>query len=50
MTKQVQLLASYWTLAGGAEPHTDHEYSSYSFQQRVSAAAQAGFNGFANRL
>jgi sugar phosphate isomerase/epimerase len=46
MTKQVQLLASYWTLAGGAEPHTDHEYSSYSFQQRVSAAAQAGFNGF----
>jgi sugar phosphate isomerase/epimerase len=46
MTKQVQLLASYWTLAGGAEPHTDHEYSSYSFQQRVGAAAQAGFNGF----
>jgi sugar phosphate isomerase/epimerase len=44
--KQVQLVASYWTLAGGAEPHTDHEYSTFSFQQRVRAAAQAGFDGF----
>jgi sugar phosphate isomerase/epimerase len=46
MSKQVQLVASYWTLAAGAEPHTDHEYSSSSFQDRVSAAARAGFNGF----
>ena len=46
MTKPVELVASYWTLAGGAEPHTDHEYSSFSFQDRVSAAAHAGFNGF----
>jgi sugar phosphate isomerase/epimerase len=46
MAKQVQLIASYWTLAAGAEPHTDHEYSKFSFQDRVSAAAQAGFNGF----
>ena len=46
MAKQVQLVASYWTLAGGAEPHTDHEYSDFSFQQRVRAAAEAGFSGF----
>jgi sugar phosphate isomerase/epimerase len=46
MIKQVQLVASYWTLAGGAEPHTDHEYSHFTFQDRVSAAAEAGFTGF----
>ena len=46
MAMQAQLLASYWTLAGGAEPHTDHEYSHFSFQDRVSAAAGAGFTGF----
>ncbi|HEX2791101.1 MAG TPA: sugar phosphate isomerase/epimerase family protein [Steroidobacteraceae bacterium] len=46
MTEQVQLVASYWTLAGGAEPHTDHEYSKFSFNDRVTAAAQAGFDGF----
>jgi sugar phosphate isomerase/epimerase len=46
MAKQMQLVASYWTLAGGAEPHTDHEYSHFSFQERVSAAAEAGFSGF----
>jgi sugar phosphate isomerase/epimerase len=46
MAKQMQLVASYWTLAGGAEPHTDHEYSEFGFQQRVSAAAEAGFTGF----
>ena len=45
MAKQVQLVASYWTLAGGAEPHTDHEYSDFSFQERVGAAAKAGFTG-----
>jgi sugar phosphate isomerase/epimerase len=45
MAKQMQLVASYWTLAGGAEPHTEHEYSDFSFQERVSAAAEAGFTG-----
>jgi sugar phosphate isomerase/epimerase len=45
MAKQVQLVASYWTLAGGAEPHTDHEYSDFSLQERVGAAAKAGFTG-----
>ncbi|HEV7433104.1 MAG TPA: hypothetical protein VGN77_08670, partial [Steroidobacteraceae bacterium] len=46
MAKQVQLLASYWSIAGGAWPHSEHEYSSYSFEERVRAAARAGFSGF----
>ena len=45
MAKNIELLASYWTLAG-ADPHTDHEYSPYDFKERVSAAAGAGFKGF----
>jgi sugar phosphate isomerase/epimerase len=46
MARQVQLLASYWSIAGGAWPHSDHEYSIYSFEERVAAAARAGFSGF----
>lgn len=41
----VELLASYWTLAHGAEPHTDHEYATARFEERVAAAAKAGFRG-----
>jgi len=43
---EVNLLASYWTLAVGAEPHTDHEFSTAGFRERVQSAAQAGFKGF----
>lgn len=46
MAKNVELLGSYWTLAGGAEPHTDKEYSPFDFKDRVEAAARAGFKGF----
>src|ERR1700722_19553747 len=46
MTQNVDLLASYWTLASGAVPHTDHEYSTSPFADRVAAAARAGFSGF----
>lgn len=42
----IDLLASYWTIAVGAEPHTDHEYSSIGFRERVERAAKAGFTGF----
>lgn len=45
MKQNVELLASYWTLAGGALPHTDKEYSTFDFQDRVEAAARAGFKG-----
>ena len=42
---QVDLIASYWTLGGGALPHTDKEYSSFEFKTRVEHAARAGFKG-----
>jgi sugar phosphate isomerase/epimerase len=45
MTTQIDLLGSYWTLAVGAEPHTDHEFSTVDFKQRVQSAAKAGFTG-----
>ena len=41
----VELLASYWTLSGGALPHTDAEYSTFEFKERCMAAARAGFKG-----
>lgn len=45
VTQNVELLASYWTIAGGAMPHTDREYSPFDFKDRVEAAARAGFKG-----
>ncbi len=41
----VELLASYWTICGGAEPHTDHEYSPFSLRERAEAASRVGFTG-----
>jgi sugar phosphate isomerase/epimerase len=45
MKNDVELIASYWTMAGGAEPHTDHEYSLFDFKDRVEACAKIGFKG-----
>ncbi len=45
MDADVELLASYWTLAGGAIPHTDRDYSPFNFKDRVEAASRAGFKG-----
>lgn len=45
MNTQIDLLASYWTLAVGAVPHTGPEYSSVDFRVRVEQAAKAGFTG-----
>lgn len=45
MTIKVELLASYWTIAGGALPHTDKEYSPFDFKERAEAIARAGFKG-----
>ena len=42
---KVELVASYWTVAGGAYPHTDREYSPFDFKDRVEAAGEAGFKG-----
>jgi sugar phosphate isomerase/epimerase len=40
-----ELLASYWTICGGAEPHTDHEYSPFGLRERAASASRAGFTG-----
>jgi len=45
MRAPVDLIASYWTLGGGALPHTDKEYSTFEFRTRVEQAARAGFKG-----
>jgi sugar phosphate isomerase/epimerase len=43
--KNVDLLASYWTIAGAVHPHSETEYSPYDFEDRVVAASKAGFKG-----
>jgi sugar phosphate isomerase/epimerase len=43
--KNVELLASYWTISCGI-PHTDREYSPFDLRERVESAARAGFKGF----
>ncbi|MGH9689064.1 MAG: sugar phosphate isomerase/epimerase family protein [Candidatus Acidiferrales bacterium] len=45
MARHFDLLASYWTISGSAQPHTDREYSTWDFKDRVAAAAHAGFTG-----
>ena len=41
----VELIASYWTLAGGALPHSKFEYSTFEFRKRIETAARVGFKG-----
>lgn len=41
----IDLLGSYWTIAGGALPHTDREYSPFDFRNRVEALSRTGFTG-----
>jgi sugar phosphate isomerase/epimerase len=43
--KPVELVGSYWTFAGGAMPHSDHEFSTFDFRDRVEALSKAGFRG-----
>lgn len=45
MAAKVELLASYWTMAGRALPHTDREYSPFDFKDRAEAISRAGFRG-----
>jgi sugar phosphate isomerase/epimerase len=40
-----ELLASYWTICGAAEPHTEREYSPFTLRERARSAARAGFTG-----
>lgn len=45
MPNKVELIASYWTIAGAAIPHRGPEYSSFDFRDRVEAISRAGFTG-----
>jgi sugar phosphate isomerase/epimerase len=45
MTDKIDLLASYWTIAGGAVPLTEKDYSPFDFKARAESAARAGFKG-----
>jgi sugar phosphate isomerase/epimerase len=42
---RIEVLASYWTICGGAEPHTDQEWSPFGLRERAEAASKAGFTG-----
>jgi sugar phosphate isomerase/epimerase len=42
---KAELIGSYWTLAGNVYPHSKFEYSPFDFEDRVAAAAKAGFSG-----
>jgi len=44
MKQRPELTAAYWTIAG-VFPGAGPEYSPYDFQERVEAAARAGFSG-----
>jgi sugar phosphate isomerase/epimerase len=41
----VDILGSYWTIAGDTEPREGREYSLFDFQDRVEALSRAGFTG-----
>ena len=43
--KNVDLLASYWTIAGPVHPHSEQEFSPFTFEDRIKAASKAGFTG-----
>lgn len=42
---KIELLGSYWTIAGGAVPATDKEYSPFDFRDRAEALAAGGYTG-----
>jgi len=45
MPDKIDLLASYWTIAGAAVPLTEKDYSPFDFKARAESVARAGFNG-----
>ncbi|EJN20326.1 sugar phosphate isomerase/epimerase [Pseudomonas sp. GM79] len=44
-TKNIELLAAYWTLAGDTYPGAPSEISPFSLQDRAQAASKAGWRG-----
>lgn len=45
MSRPIELVAAYWTLAGDVYPFAENELSPFSFAERVEAAAAAGYKG-----
>lgn len=45
MTKNAELIAAYWTLAGGDDPRVAEHRSPIDFRRKVEASAKAGFKG-----
>jgi sugar phosphate isomerase/epimerase len=45
MSNITGIIASYWTVAGGAYPLAPSETSTFDFSDRVEAAASAGYSG-----
>ncbi len=45
MTRNIELIASYWTLAGDVYPLGPNEISPFPFEKRVEVAAKAGYRG-----
>lgn len=40
VNKDIELLATFWTIAGGALPHTDKEYSPYGIVEACIGGGQ----------
>ncbi len=45
MIRTIELIASYWTIAGDVYPQGPNEISPFPFEKRVEAAASAGYSG-----
>ena len=45
MQRTIELIASYWTIAGDVYPMGPGEISPFPFEKRVEAAARAGYRG-----
>lgn len=45
MTRTIELVASYWTIAGDVYPMGPSEISPFPFEKRVEVAAKAGYRG-----
>lgn len=45
MIRTIELIASYWTIAGDVYPIAPNEISPFPFEKRVEVAARAGYRG-----
>ncbi len=45
MIRTIELIASYWTIAGDVYPMAPNEISPFPFEKRVEVAARAGYHG-----